>query len=195
MEVITELDMRIMSEISKDLTRKWSIRGISLAIGKHYRPVYQAVQRLLKWGHIARNANRLLEPLFKEALLLEIAERNRLSTQRKEIRIIENRLKNMRSVFFSAVLFGSSVNKKGRDIDILMIIPDSESIEKFKQEAKTALGSFESEVDIQAIHEESCYEMLNNPNQLNVMNEIMKNHLVLNGAESFYNILKRWKNG
>ena len=195
MEVITELDMRIMSEISKDLTRKWSIRGISLAIGKHYRPVYQAVQRLLKWGHIARNANRLLEPLFKEALLLEIAERNRLSTQRKEIRIIENRLKNMRSVFFSAVLFGSSVNKKGRDIDILMIIPDSESIEKFKQEAKTALGSFESEVDIQAIHEESCYEMLNNPNQLNVMNEIMKSHLVLNGAESFYNILKRWKNG
>ena len=187
--------MRIMSEISKDLTRKWSIRGISLAIGKHYRPVYQAVQRLLKWGHIARNANRLLEPLFKEALLLEIAERNRLSTQRKEIRIIENRLKNMRSVFFSAVLFGSSVNKKGRDIDILMIIPDSESIEKFKQEAKTALGSFESEVDIQAIHEESCYEMLNNPNQLNVMNEIMKSHLVLNGAESFYNILKRWKNG
>ena len=49
-------------------------------------------------------------------------------------------------------------------------------------------------VDVNIITEESAYEMLNRPNQTNVMNEIMKNHLVLIGVENFYNILKKWKN-
>ena len=57
------------------------------------------------------------------------------------------------------------------------------------------LGSFYSKIGLNVISEESCYEMLNKPNQLNVMNEVMKNHLVLNGTESFYKILKRWKDG
>jgi len=196
MKVITTLNIKIMEEITKDLTRKWSINKLSKKINKHYRPVYAAVQSLIKQGFLIKNQNNLIEPMFKDTLLLELAEKQRLINHNdKEIKIIKDKLSRIKTVFFSAVLFGSSVDKKGKDIDILMIIPDSKEINNFQKQAEAELGSFYSKVDLSIIPEESCYEMLNKPNQLNVMNEIMKNHLVLDGTENFYKILKRWKNG
>ena|SRR3989344_943432 len=196
MKVITTLNIKIMEEITKDLTRKWSINKLSKKINKHYRPVYAAVQSLIKQGFLIKNQNNLIEPMFKDTLLLELAEKQRLINHNdKEIKIIKDKLSRIKTVFFSAVLFGSSVDKKGKDIDILIIIPDSKEINNFQKQAEAELGSFYSKVDLSIIPEESCYEMLNKPNQLNVMNEIMKNHLVLDGTENFYKILKRWKNG
>ncbi|MDP1694591.1 MAG: hypothetical protein Q8L34_03555, partial [Candidatus Woesearchaeota archaeon] len=68
-------------------------------------------------------------------------------------------------------------------------------ISDFQKQTEDALGSFSSQVDLNIVSEESCYEMLNKQNQLNVMNELLKNHLVLVGTESFYKILQRWKLG
>ena len=196
MRVITILNLKIMEEITKDLTKKWSINEISKKINKQYRPVHAAVQSLIKQDFLIKNQNNLIEPLFKNTLLLELAEKQKLINYRgKEIQIIKDKLSKIKTVFFSAVLFGSSVNKKGKDIDILVIIPDSYDISNFQRQAEIELGSFYSKVDLNIVPEESCYEMLNKPNQLNVMNEIMKNHLVLDGTENFYKILKRWKNG
>ena len=185
-----------MEEITKDLTRKWSINNLSKKINKYYRPVYAAVQSLIKQGFLIKNQNNLIEPVFKDTLLLELAEKQRLIDHNdKEIKIIKDKLSRIKTVFFSAVLFGSSVNKKGKDIDILMIIPDSVERSNIQRQTEAELGSFYSKIDLNIISEESCYEMLNRPNQLNVMNEIMKNHLVLDGTENFYKILKRWKDG
>jgi len=196
MKVITNLNIKVMEEITKDLTKKWSINELSKKIKKHYRPVHAAVQTLIKHGFLTKNQNSLIEPAFKNTLLLELAEKQRLADHNdKEIRIIKDKLSQIKTAFFSAVLFGSSVNKNGKDIDILMIIPDSGEVSIFQRQAEVELGSFYSKVDLNVTSEKSCYEMLNRPNQLNVMNEIMKNHLVLDGTESFYKILKRWKNG
>lgn len=194
MKGITELSIRISEEFTKDLTRKWSIRELSKKIKKYYRPVHASVQSIIKQEIVVKNSNNLIEPSFKDTLLLEIAERQRLINHKeKEIRIISDKLSKIKTVFFSAVLFGSSVDKNGRDIDILIIIPNSEETDNFQKQAEIKLGSFYSKVDLNIVSEESCYEMLNNPNQLNVMNEIMKNHLVIHGAESFYTILRKWK--
>ena len=196
MKVITTLNIKIMEEMTKDLTKKWSINGLSKKIDKHYRPVYAAVQSLIKQESLIKNKNNLIELMFKDTTLLELAEKQRLIDHNdKEIQIIKDKLSRIKTVFFSAVLFGSSVDKKGKDIDILIITPDSGEIGNFQKQAEVELGSFYSKVDLNIVSEESCYEMLNRPNQLNVMNEIMKNHLVLNGTEDFYKILKRWKNG
>ena len=193
MEVITELSIKIMEEISKDLTKKWSINELSKKINRHYRPIYAAVQSLIKKEFLIKNQNNLIEPMFKDTLLLELAEKQRLLNLNKDIKIIKDKLSKMKTTFFSAVLFGSSVHKKGKDVDILLIMPNSGDIGNFQKEAEIELGSFYNKVDLNIITEESCYEMLNMPNQLNVMNEIIKNHLVLVGTENFYNILKRWK--
>src|SRR3989344_5386432 len=196
MKVITTLNLGIMEEITKNLSRRWSINELSKKINKHYRPVYAATQSLIKEGFLVKNQNKLIEPVFKNTLMLELAERQRIiKHNNKEIKIIKEKLSRLKTVFFSAVLFGSSVNKNGKDIDILIIIPDSGEISNFQKQVEVKLGSFSSKVDLNIISEEICYEMLNNPNQLNVMNEIMKNHLVLYGEEGFYNILHRWKDG
>ena len=185
-----------MEEFTKDLSRKWTINELSKHINKHYRPVHAAVQSLIKQDLLIKNQNSLIEPAYKDTLFLELAEKQRiLNYKDNDVKIIRNKLSGIKTVFFSAVLFGSSVSKKGKDIDILMIIPDSLEISNFQKQAEIELGSFYSKVDLNIVSEESCYEMLNKPNQLNVMNEIMKNHLVLDGTENFYKILKRWKNG
>ena len=196
MKVITVLNVKIMEEMTKDLTRKWSINGLSKKINKHYRPVYAAVQSLIKHGFLTKNQNSLIEPTFKNITLLELAEKQRLGDHHdKDIKIIKDKLSGIKTVFFAAVLFGSSVHKRGEDIDVLMIIPDSEEMSSFQKQVEIELGSFYQMIDLNIVSEESCYEMLNRPHQLNVMNEIMKNHLVLAGTEIVYGILKRWKNG
>jgi predicted nucleotidyltransferase len=189
------LDISIMTEICKDLTRQWSINELATTIKKHYSPVYKAATRLIKQRILIKNKSGLIEPLFYNTDFLEIAEKNRLSQMKdKDILVIQKKIIDIESSFFTAVLFGSSVYRKGNDIDLLIIIPDDAPIEKFKIKSKIALGSFLQNVDLNIINEVSCYEMLNKPNELNVMNEIMKNHIVLVGYENFYRMIKRWKN-
>ncbi len=174
---------------------RWSINKLASSLNKKYRPVYAAVQRLIKKDILEKNQNNLLIPRFKETLIFEYAERKRFSEIKdKDLKIIKKRIEQVDDSFFSAVLFGSSVKKKGNDIDILFIIPDSEDTDKFELKIRKMLGSYENIIDLNIINEKSCYEMLNMPNQLNVMNEIMKNHLVILGDEGFYRIIRRWKN-
>ena len=61
MKVITTISLRIMEEITKDLTKKWSINGLSKTMNKYYRPVYAAVQSLIKQGFLIKNQNNLIE--------------------------------------------------------------------------------------------------------------------------------------
>ena len=194
MKVITTLNLEIMKEMAKDLNRKWSINELSKKLKKHYRPIYAAVQSLLQQDFLIKDDNKLIELSFKDTFLLELAEKQR-QINNKEIKIIKEKLSRIKTVFFSAILFGSSVNRIGKDVDILIIVPDSENISHVQKQAEEQLGSFYSKVDLNIVSEESCYEMLNRPNQLNVINEILKNHLILFGTESFYALLRRWKNG
>ena len=188
------LDILITAEITKNLTRKWSINELARTIDKHYRPTYAAVQRLKHHGIMEIDQNGLFAPTLKDTVLLELAEKNRLNDHNKTIKIIKNKLADLDDSYFSVILFGSSVYKMGKDIDLLVIIPNSADPDSFRNSIRNGLGSFYSKVDLNIVNERSCYEMLNHPNQTNVMNEIMKNHLVLTGIENFYRILRRWKN-
>ena len=195
MQVIRKLDLLIFQELTKDLTRKWSINELAKSLNLHYRPVYAAVQELIKKEFIIKDRNNLIGPCYKNNLLLELGEKQRHLRLRKELKLIKSKLeKNIKHSFYSVVLFGSSVYKKGKDIDLLFIISNPEKLSMFESNVRKALGSYENLVDLNIITEKSAYEMLNNPNQINVMNEIMKNHLVLIGIENFYRIIQRWKN-
>src|SRR3989344_1729232 len=74
MKVITLVNLKIMEEITKDLTKKWSINRLSKTMNKHYRPVYAAVQALIDQGFLIKNQNNLIEPAFNNPFLLELAE-------------------------------------------------------------------------------------------------------------------------
>src|SRR3990167_2088818 len=104
MKVITNLNIKVMEEITKDLTKKWSINELSKKIKKHYRPVHAAVQSLIKHGFLTKNQNSLIEPTFKNITLLELAEKQRLGDHHdKDIKIIKDKLSGIKTVFFAAV--------------------------------------------------------------------------------------------
>jgi len=195
MVVIMELNLLLMIEISKNLTKKWTINQLAQSIGKHYSPVYIAIRRLIKNKILSKDDNNLIQPEYLDTTLLELSELNRTRKLKKKLSIIVDKIAQIPDSFFSAVLFGSSVYKSGRDIDILFIIPESGNIESFQKTINQSIGSFHTMLDYHIVTEASCYEMLNKQNELNVMNEIMKNHLVLYGTQNFYRIVRGWKNG
>ena len=196
MKVIKKNEILIFKEITKNLSKKWTINSLSTKLGLKYRPIYSVAIDLINRKYIKKNENNLLEPKYFDTFFLQIGEKIRLlEFNNKDIKIIKERFeKNIGNSYYSTILFGSSVAKKGKDIDLLFIVPTSSDSSKFEEKINKSLGSFENIVDVNIITEESAYEMLNRPNQTNVMNEIMKNHLVLIGVENFYNILKKWKN-
>ena len=101
----------------------------------------------------------------------------------KDIRLIAKELEKINTIFYTAVLFGSRAKEKATknsDIDILLIAPSPEEIEK-EANAITKMLSYPLHID--AISEESFDEMKNKKG-LNVINEIRGNHIILAGHGS-----------
>ena len=96
--------------------------------------------------------------------------------------------KALKTDFFISILFGSSVEEKGRDIDLLFIFPEI-IVEKNEKIIKNIAENFTLNLDINVISIESAYEMLSKYENINVLNEILNKHVILFGGETFYRTL------
>ena len=108
----------------------------------------------------------------------------------KDIRLIAKELEKINTIFYTAVLFGSRAKEKATknsDIDILLIAPSPEEIEK-EANAITKMLSYPLHID--AISEESFDEMKNKKG-LNVINEIRGNHIILAGHEAYCKMMAK----
>lgn len=98
--------------------------------------------------------------------------------------------KNIKSPFYSFLITGSYAEKKQKpnsDIDIVIIIPNSES----KKDFQTALR--EGELMHPEIHgfvftQDDFYQMLTN-SEFNYGKEAARKHIIFYGAEQYYKIL------
>ena len=95
-------------------------------------------------------------------------------------------------------MFGSYVDKsanKESDIDIFILV-EKNKIKNFKNFIPKYFPEFENKVDLNIISFEEFIDSLKNK-QFTVSKELMKNKLIINGAETYYNILQevqKWKN-
>jgi len=104
------------------------------------------------------------------------------------IRRIQDRIKSPFYIMLIAGSYAKNMQKRNSDIDIIIIIPNEN-----KKPFEIALK--EGELTIPEVHgfvftEQEFLEMLTN-NEFNLGKECVKNHIILYGFHSYYNILIR----
>jgi hypothetical protein len=92
---------------------------------------------------------------------------------------------------FICILFGSQVlkPKSTSDLDLLFVIPREYDFGAFERNIRNKLIAVNA--DIVIVPESSLHEMWANPQKLNVGNELLKKHIILYGAEHFWNLWRK----
>jgi predicted nucleotidyltransferase len=190
-------EIRILKELIASVGLDFTISDISRLLKQEYSQTYRCVKTLLKKNLIVINnvGNTKVVKLdfsryHTEYALVEL-ERLNNSLTNKDISSVFNKILKVNKQFI-CVLFGSYAlgkSKKSSDIDLLFIVPGEYDSSKFNRIVKDKLSIYN--VDINIITEESLFEMWSYPEKLNVGNELFRAHVILMGAESFINLLRK----
>ena len=94
---------------------------------------------------------------------------------------------------YICILFGSYAKSKATthsDIDLLLVIPFQDHYTDLEKNTKAIITL--PQVDINIVTEQGLMEMWQKPGQLNVGNELLKSHIILQGAEAFLQLRRKY---
>lgn len=198
--VINKTRVKILGFLLKNPRLDYSIRAISLQIKVNYRLVYQEIMDLKKEELInihKKGASNFCQVNLSGNynLFSYIEELRQQEFQKKHlsIKVILHELNKLTSVYYIAILFGSYVAgkiKKDSDLDLLFIIPRGIKVDLFEKMITSYLKLLSYPLDINVISEESFLEM-KRESGLNVVNELIGNHIILKGGEFYYQLLSK----
>jgi len=196
--MVTNTQEQILKLLLSKPEESLSIRQIARLLGKSYALTYNNTQKLIKQGIVRvedvppAQIVRVSEQAPME-LLVDI-ERKRaeqllekypwITLYRKDV------LSATEQTFFIMLVFGSYA--KGTetirsDLDLLFIVPTKDDIplleKAVQQYTKVKKGIVV--VDVQGF-----FEMIKSAKTLNVGNEARKHHILLYGAETYYELVK-----
>lgn len=191
--MFTKTQAKIMEIFVSRINQKFSINEISNLLNKPYPLIHRSIKILLEQNFLLRDNKKLISLNCKEnhgelAYIESVRKREFLEKNNTFSLFFKECLKNIQTDFFIFLVFGSSVEKNGRDIDLLLIFHENE-LEKNNKVIKNISENFTLKVDINAISIESAYEMLVKREEKNVLNELLNKHVILFGGENFYRIL------
>ncbi len=191
--MFTKIQLEIMKAFVSKINRKFSIKQISELINKQYFPTHRSIKPLINEGYLLKDEQDLISLNYKEnhceLAFSEYERKQEYLDKNKDLALFfKECTKNIKTDFFISLIFGSSVEKKGRDIDLLFIFPENE-VEKNEKIIRNISENYTLKLDINVISTESTYEMLSKREEVNVLNELLNKHIVLFGGENFYRIL------
>jgi predicted nucleotidyltransferase len=174
-----------------------SIRGIARLLGKSYTLTYNNVQGLVKQGFLEKQSIPPAQMIqIKEstpANVLVGVERKIAEFFLEKHSWIKLYLKDVLGaspVFFIMLVFGSyakGTQTKESDLDLLIIVPKKEDIPKMERAAQQYTQVKKGVIVVDA---QNFTEMIKNPKELSVGNEAKKHHVLIYGAEQYYQLLK-----
>ena len=191
--MFTKIQLEIMKIFVSKINGKFSIKQIAEIIHKQYSPTHRSIKPLIEHNYLIKDEQDLISLNYREnhpelALAESFRTQEYLNKNKDFNLFFRDCSKNIKTDFFIALIFGSSVEKKGGDIDLLFIFQENE-IEKNEKIIKNISENFTLKLDINTIPIASTYEMFAKRDEINVLNESLNKHLILFGAESFYRIL------
>jgi len=196
--MLTKTQIKIMKIFISSITEKYSIKQISEMLNKPYPLIYNSIQDLLEKNLLSKDKHKYIFLNYREnhqeLAYIEHIRSNEIIN--KDIQILKNDIiKNFPYGYFVIILFGSIVNSsKPRDLDLLIIIEKTQNIEKAEKYLYNITRNYNLKIHSLIISFESVYEMLNQREDKNVMNEILNKHLILYGGELFYKLLNVGRN-
>jgi len=190
-------EVKVLKFLLEDLNNNPTMRSISLSLKQKYPQTFKTIKSLEKNGFVILNEigkSRVIHLNFLKEnpyfICAEIERTQDLFKKNKEIKLVQEKLKECGN--FVSLIFGSHAknkNKEGSDIDLLVVISSEQEIETIRKKIKNILSLYN--VDLNIISEKSLFQMWENKNELNVGNEILKNHYVLTGFETYINYLRK----
>lgn len=191
----TKTEISILKAFTLNITESFTIREIAKRIKQNYSIVYSAIQNLHKNSFLVKDKHKnfsLNKENYQDLAYIEQLRAEEFLKKNKEIVIfVEDVIEKANLGFFILILFGSYAEgkqRKGSDIDILMIIEnleDTEKTERWLQQFSERYGNFHCNV----ISKESVKEMLSQREKLNVINETLNKHIIFFGAEDYYRLI------
>jgi predicted nucleotidyltransferase len=196
--LLTKTQLEIMEIFCSNITKSFSIRGLSKLLNKNYKVAYQAMQGLIKSNILKKDEHQLLKlnshKNFSLLAYVESLRAEKFLKKHKEIGLfVDDVIQKSNLGFFTLMLFGSyaaGTQKKHSDIDVLMIIEDIAQVEAVERNLKFMSETF-GNFHIQVISKESVKEMILRPGKLNVVNETLNKHILFFGAEDYYRLINQ----
>lgn len=195
----TKTQVQILKLLLGTPEERLSIRKIARLLGKSYALTYNNIQKLLKKGIVETEAvpPAQVVRLSENASSSVLVDIERLRTEdflEKHSGIglyLHDVLAAAPHPFFIMLVFGSyakGTETKGSDVDILVIVPIKDDISVLEKVARQYTKTKKSIVVVDTL---DFLEMIENPKGLNVGNEARKHHIILHGAEAYYQLLKK----
>ncbi len=198
--MINETELKILKKLFEDLTEEFTIRALASSLRLPYHQIHRSVKSLKTKVLInvtKKGKSSIVSLDFKiyrdEYLITEIERKKEAINKRSILKILDKDLDKIRYNQYVCILFGSYANKnakKDSDIDLLFIIPEEYSYEKFEKNIKNMINI--SNADINITTEKGLVDMWNTPSKFNVGNEILKKHIILRGAEAFLHLRRKY---
>jgi predicted nucleotidyltransferase len=182
--------IKYMINNKKELT----IREIAIALKLDYKIVHTACLRLfnkkiMNMRTIGNSKQLILTNNFSTDIFEAEFERREAVLKDKNLKLILNEVcKNLSSVNFILLLFGSYAKKKANsksDIDLMFIVPFS----KIENEIEKILSLLPFKIHYLIFTEEQ-FRKMKDAKELNVVKEAIKDNIILYGIEQYYTILK-----
>ncbi len=196
--MLTQTQEHILELLLSNQEEQFSIRHISRLLGKSYALTYNNIQDLVR-KHILQtyslppaqivSLSNNIQPFF----LLPI-EQNKAKMFLEHYSWINLYMRDVLQAaphpFFILLVFGSYAKQKvtaQSDLDLLAIVPSKKEIPFLEQ----TLGHYTLvKKNIVIVDTRSFLDMIKNPKTFNIGNEARKHHIILYGAESYYQLLE-----
>ena len=171
-----------------------SIKSISDAIKTDYKNTFTTIKTLEPLISKQKLSNLNLITLAPapeiEILQTEQKRTEEFLLKNKEIKFIQEDIEELNYPFIIGIIFGSyakNTNTKNSDIDLCVICDNEENKKKIYE--KISIQSLKIE-----LHEFTIEEFISmlKTIQLNVGHEIVKNNIILFGAENYYSLISKW---
>jgi len=124
--MLTKTQIKIMKIFVSKIDKKFSINQIAKQLGMKYPLVHRSIKLLIEEKYLLKDEQDLIYLNYRanqtELVFIESLRKKDFLSKNKTFNLFLNDcLNNIQTDFFIVLLFGSSVEKNGRDIDLLFI--------------------------------------------------------------------------
>ena len=188
---------KVLQLFTGHITESFTLREVARRLKMHVSLTHRAIHPLIDANIVERDKHKNLSLNYKnhhEALAFaEYLRRDDFLDRFKDIKLFADEVINkIKQDSFVLLVFGSSVeSRKPRDIDILLIVDNTDKVEFHEKFLQNIVSNYDLPFEERVIGTESTYEMLSRHGEKNIMNEILNKHIILYGAELFYRLIGR----
>lgn len=196
--MLTKTQIEILKVFVSKITLKFSIKQVSGLLDKPYALIHRSIKPLIREDYFARDEKGFLSLNYKlhhqDLAYIESLRAKEFLDKKNNFDVkifLKTVLESIQEDFFVLILFGSSVTEaKPKDRDILVLVDALDRVNSVEGRLLRAAEMRTSKFDIGVLSVESVFELFSKWEGKDVLNQTLNKHILLFGAENYYNLLK-----